>query len=125
MFYYHYVSEKLIQVYTKNHLNLHVQHILFHQLKECYQNLYLIEWRGDSNAKLLDAIIAFSNKRPRCMGQLSRMSGKKAKEIVWAIKIYLNHINYILSDSGGNKFVITICFSAERLIKGKLKSVEQ
>ena len=27
--------------------------------------------------------------------------------------------------SGGNKFVITICFSAERLIKEKLQSVEQ
>jgi hypothetical protein len=62
-----------------------------------------IEWRGDSNAKLFDAISAFSNKRPRWMGQLCRMSGKKAKENVRAKKIYLNHINYILSDYGGNR----------------------
>jgi len=62
-----------------------------------------IEWRGNLNAKLFDAISSFSNRRPRWMGQLCRMAGKKAKEDVQARKIALRHFNYILSDFGSNR----------------------
>lgn len=59
-----------------------------------------IEWHGDSNAKLFDAISAFSNRRPRWMGQLCKMAGKKASESPLTKKINLDHINFILSDFG-------------------------
>ncbi len=59
-----------------------------------------IEWRGDRDAKLFDAISAFSNRRPRWMGQLCRMASKKASENVRIKKVNIDHINYILSDFG-------------------------
>lgn len=62
-----------------------------------------IEWNHDTNAKPFDAISAFSNRRPRWMGQLCRMAGKKAKENPHAQKISLDHIKYILSEFGGNR----------------------
>lgn len=62
-----------------------------------------IEWRQDKEARLFDAISAFSNRRPRWMGQLSRMAGKKAKENPYAQKISLDHIDYILPDFGANR----------------------
>ena len=62
-----------------------------------------IEWRNNKEARLFDAISAFSNRRPRWMGQLCRMAGKKADETLYANKIALDHINYILSDFGGHR----------------------
>ncbi|MFA1575105.1 P-loop ATPase, Sll1717 family [Vibrio cyclitrophicus] len=62
-----------------------------------------IEWRGDRNAKLFDAISAFSNRRPRWMGQLCRMAGKKAGERVQFKRINIDHINFILSEFGANR----------------------
>ena len=41
-----------------------------------------ILWNGDREAELFEAVSAFSNRRPRWMGQLCRMAGKKAKEAV-------------------------------------------
>jgi len=63
-----------------------------------------IQWGGDDNAKMFDAISAFSNKRPRWMGQLGRMSGKKAKErSPHAKRITLDDIRFILEDFGKNR----------------------
>tara|TARA_R110001606_G_scaffold345151_3_gene493980 strand:- start:4916 stop:6376 length:1461 start_codon:yes stop_codon:yes gene_type:complete len=59
-----------------------------------------IEWAGNSEARMFDAISAFSNRRPRWMGQLCRMAGKKAAENINSKKINLDHVNYILSDFG-------------------------
>ncbi|WP_232790839.1 P-loop ATPase, Sll1717 family [Shewanella sp. Pdp11] len=59
-----------------------------------------IDWHGDSSAKLFDAISAFSNRRPRWMGQLCKMAGRKASETPQTRKINLEHINFILSDFG-------------------------
>ncbi|MFL9598521.1 hypothetical protein, partial [Aeromonas veronii] len=63
-----------------------------------------IEWNGDYNANIFDAISAFSNKRPRWMGQLGRMAGKKAKErSPYAKRITLDDIKFILEDFGKNR----------------------
>lgn len=62
-----------------------------------------IEWRGDTNARMFDAINAFSNKRPRWMGQLGRMAGKKASENNKARRISLDHIKFILAEFGRNR----------------------
>ena len=62
-----------------------------------------IEWRNNKDAKLFDAIAAFSYRRPRWMGQLCRMAAKKAKERSLTKKITLEHINYIMSDFGANR----------------------
>ncbi|WP_130902241.1 MULTISPECIES: P-loop ATPase, Sll1717 family [Pseudomonas] len=62
-----------------------------------------IEWGQNKDAKLFDAISAFSNRRPRWMGQLCRMAGKKAKEKPHTKKITLEHIDYILPDFGANR----------------------
>ncbi|WP_210638877.1 hypothetical protein [Pseudomonas sp. Tri1] len=62
-----------------------------------------IEWGQSKEAKLFDAISAFSNRRPRWMGQLCRMAAKKAKENALIRKVTLEHINYILSDFGANR----------------------
>lgn len=64
-----------------------------------------IEWRGNIDARLFDAISAFSNRRPRWMGQLCRMAGKKAKEQQRPPSkfITLEHINYILTEYGSNR----------------------
>ncbi|MBD7978888.1 P-loop ATPase, Sll1717 family [Serpens gallinarum] len=63
-----------------------------------------IQWGGDDNAKMFDAISAFSNKRPRWMGQLGRMSGKKAKErSPHAKRITLDDIRFILEEFGKNR----------------------
>ena len=59
-----------------------------------------IEWHGDNDAKLFDAISTFSNRRPRWMGQLCRMASKKASESPATRKVKIDHINYILSDFG-------------------------
>lgn len=62
-----------------------------------------ILWNSDNDSKLFDAVSAFSNRRPRWMGQLCRMAGKKAKENVYSKRITLDHFNYILSDYGANR----------------------
>nr|WP_320125374.1 hypothetical protein [uncultured Shewanella sp.] len=63
-----------------------------------------IKWGTDDDAKMFDAISAFSNKRPRWMGQLGRMSGKKAKErSPHAKRITLDDIKFILEDFGKNR----------------------
>lgn len=62
-----------------------------------------ILWNGDNRSKLFDAVSAFSNRRPRWMGQLCRMAGRKAKEGVNSKRITLDHLNYILSDYGANR----------------------
>tara|TARA_R110001606_G_scaffold397010_2_gene572341 strand:+ start:4350 stop:5810 length:1461 start_codon:yes stop_codon:yes gene_type:complete len=62
-----------------------------------------ILWHGYEDAKLFDAVSAFSNRRPRWMGQLCRMAGKKASEAKYSKKITLDHFNYILSDYGANR----------------------
>lgn len=62
-----------------------------------------ILWGGDENSKLFDAVSAFSNRRPRWMGQLCRMAGKKSKESINSRKITLDHFNFVLSDYGANR----------------------
>ncbi|GAB6263606.1 P-loop ATPase, Sll1717 family [Photobacterium sp. R1] len=62
-----------------------------------------IEWRGDRNAKLFDAISAFSNRRPRWMGQLCRMAAGKMGDNTRLKKINLDHIKFILSEFGANR----------------------
>ncbi|HJE69412.1 P-loop ATPase, Sll1717 family [Pseudomonas oryzihabitans] len=62
-----------------------------------------IDWANRKDAKLFDAISVFSNRRPRWMGQLCRMAGKKAKEKPTTRKINLEHIDYILPDFGANR----------------------
>ncbi|MBK1891052.1 hypothetical protein Undi14_13500 [Undibacterium sp. 14-3-2] len=58
-----------------------------------------IVWGHDSDAKLFEAISAFSNRRPRWMVQLCRMAAAKAHESRKR-KINLDHINYVLVDFG-------------------------
>lgn len=62
-----------------------------------------IEWGQNKDARLFDAISAFSNRRPRWMGQLARMAGKKARDTHNFQKISLNHIEFILSEFGANR----------------------
>jgi hypothetical protein len=62
-----------------------------------------ILWNGDNKSKMFDAVSAFSNRRPRWMGQLCRMAGKKAKEGANSKRITLDHFNFILSDYGANR----------------------
>lgn len=58
-----------------------------------------ITWRDDRDARLFEAISAFSNRRPRWMVQLCRMAAAKARE-VRKRKIDLDHIKYVLEDFG-------------------------
>lgn len=62
-----------------------------------------IEWGDNKDAKLFEAISTFSNRRPRWMGQLCRMAGKKAKENPRIKKINIEHLDYILSEYGANR----------------------
>lgn len=63
-----------------------------------------IRWRDDSDASIFDAIYSFSNKRPRWMGQLCRMSaGQTKKNNSRNRKIDLNYINQILDKYGRNR----------------------
>ncbi|MDY0190718.1 MAG: hypothetical protein RBR22_08295 [Desulfuromonas sp.] len=63
-----------------------------------------IEWVGNKEARLFDAISAFSNRRPRWMIQLCTMAAKKVRDIsLRTKKIKLEHINYILEDFGKNR----------------------
>lgn len=62
-----------------------------------------IEWRGKPNARLFDAISAFSNRRPRWMGQLCRMAGSNVPVARENRKITLENINHILSDFGAKR----------------------
>lgn len=60
-----------------------------------------IRWRDDFNASIFDAIYSFSNKRPRWMGQLCRMSAIQTKKNSENNKkIDLNYINQILDKYG-------------------------
>lgn len=59
-----------------------------------------IIWGRDHQATLFEAIAAFSNRRPRWMGQLCKMAGIKADKMPYAKKIKLDHINYILEAFG-------------------------
>jgi len=62
-----------------------------------------IEWGDNKDAKLFEAISTFSNRRPRWMGQLCRMAGRKAKENPRIKKINIDHLDYILSEYGANR----------------------
>ncbi|WP_432468702.1 P-loop ATPase, Sll1717 family [Agarivorans sp. Z349TD_8] len=59
-----------------------------------------IEWHGSRDARLFDAISAFSNRRPRWMGQLCKMASKKAGENLRIKRVNLDHINFILAEFG-------------------------
>ncbi len=59
-----------------------------------------IEWNGKRDARLFDAISAFSNRRPRWMGQLCKMASKKAGENLRKKKVNLDHIKFILEEFG-------------------------
>lgn len=58
-----------------------------------------IVWAGVRDAKLFEAISAFSNRRPRWMVQLCRMAAVKVRE-VGRRKIDLDHIKYVMEDFG-------------------------
>jgi len=63
-----------------------------------------IKWRNDDNASIFDAIYSFSNKRPRWMGQLCRMSATQSKKnSPHNKKIDLEHTNQILDKYGQNR----------------------
>lgn len=53
-----------------------------------------IQWGTDREARLFEAISAFSNRRPRWMVQLCRMSAAKAREMKKK-KIDYGHISYV------------------------------
>ncbi len=58
-----------------------------------------ITWKDDRDARLFEAISAFSNRRPRWMVQLCRMAAAKVRE-ARKRKIDLDHIKYVLEDFG-------------------------
>lgn len=63
-----------------------------------------IEWKGKTDASIWEAIAAFSNKRPRWMGQLCRMSAAQSKRANSRNrKIKLIHIDQILEHFGKNR----------------------
>lgn len=66
-----------------------------------------IQWKDKNDASIFDAIYSFSNKRPRWMGQLCRLSANKSAEYPQKNqhqkKISLDHINQILSIYGKNR----------------------
>lgn len=63
-----------------------------------------IGWRDDPQASIFDAIYSFSNKRPRWMGQLCRMSAEQTKKNnPRNKKIDLEYINQILDKYGKNR----------------------
>tara|TARA_R110001583_G_scaffold164400_1_gene316848 strand:- start:839 stop:2293 length:1455 start_codon:yes stop_codon:yes gene_type:complete len=63
-----------------------------------------ISWRDDPEASIFDAIYSFSNKRPRWMGQLCRMSADQTKKNNSKNKkIDLAYINQILDKYGKNR----------------------
>lgn len=62
-----------------------------------------ILWSGDDDSPLFDAVSAFSNKRPRWMGQLCRMAGRKANESIHSKRITLDHSNFVLLNYGANR----------------------
>lgn len=63
-----------------------------------------IKWRDDERASIFDAIYSFSNKRPRWMGQLCRMSALQTKRnSPNNKKIDFEHINQILDKYGQNR----------------------
>ena len=59
-----------------------------------------IRWGDSDDASIFDAIYSFSNKRPRWMGQLSRMAAEQCKKHVYAKRISLDHIREILEKYG-------------------------
>lgn len=63
-----------------------------------------ISWQSNPNSSIFAAIHAFSNKRPRWMNQLCRMSVKYIREVVPQSKeIKLDHLNKVLKDFGKNR----------------------
>lgn len=63
-----------------------------------------IRWRDDPKSSIFDAIYSFSNKRPRWMGQLCRMSADQTKKNNSRNKkIDLAYINQILRKYGKNR----------------------
>lgn len=63
-----------------------------------------IRWRDDPEASIFDAIYSFSNKRPRWMGQLCRMSADQTKKNNSRNKkIDLDYVNQILDGYGKNR----------------------
>lgn len=59
-----------------------------------------IRWGDSEDASIFDAIYSFSNKRPRWMGQLCRMSADQCKKHPYAKRITLDHIREILEKYG-------------------------
>ncbi|MCA3987370.1 P-loop ATPase, Sll1717 family [Vibrio vulnificus] len=63
-----------------------------------------ISWMNKEETSIFDAISSFSNKRPRWMGQLCRMSAKQAKKAnSQGKRVYLHHIDEILSEFGKHR----------------------
>lgn len=63
-----------------------------------------IEWKGNKDASIWEAIAAFSNKRPRWMGQLCRMAALQSKRSNSRNrKIQFRHIDEILESFGKNR----------------------
>ena len=63
-----------------------------------------IEWKGNPNAAIWEAIAAFSNKRPRWMGQLCRMAAQQSKRSSSRNKkVRFCHIDEILENFGKNR----------------------
>lgn len=59
-----------------------------------------IRWGDTDDASIFDAIYSFSNKRPRWMGQLCRMSALQSKKHTYAKRITIDHIREILEQYG-------------------------
>lgn len=62
-----------------------------------------IHWKDDPNSNLFEAISAFSNRRPRWMGQLCRLAARKSASIPNVKRVKLEHINYIMEEYGKNR----------------------
>ncbi|MEA9563428.1 MULTISPECIES: hypothetical protein [unclassified Xanthomonas] len=62
-----------------------------------------IAWGGDPSARIFEAIGAFSNRRPRWMGQLCRMAASEARKNNASTKINMEHIRYSLEEFGKHR----------------------
>lgn len=62
-----------------------------------------IVWGADPDARIFEAISAFSNRRPRWMGQLCRMAASQARKNNASTKINMDHIRYSLEEFGRNR----------------------
>lgn len=63
-----------------------------------------IEWKGNTDTSIWEPIAAFSNKRPRWMGQLCRMAAIQSKRAnTRNRKVQFCHIDQILEEFGKNR----------------------